>query len=86
MGESSCHRSNRLVGGEVGENTSQIPCSLLAYYEPSLTVTTVMNESIHGMCSHNRGKSKLMDDDVEDDDSSDESVGRNTFSFVLDKV
>ncbi|MFQ6619714.1 hypothetical protein Gotur_000108 [Gossypium turneri] len=45
-----------------------------AYDEPSLTVTTVMNESIHGMCSHNGENSRLMDDEVEDDDSSDESL------------
>ncbi|MBA0639806.1 hypothetical protein Goklo_022816 [Gossypium klotzschianum] len=43
-----------------------------AYDEPSLTVTTVMNESIHGMCSHNGENFRLMDDEAEDDDSSDE--------------
>ncbi|MBA0732512.1 hypothetical protein Gogos_016599 [Gossypium gossypioides] len=74
MGESSCHRSNRLVGGEARENTSQIPCSLSAYEEPSLTVMTVMNESIHGMRSHNGENFRLMDDEVEDDGSSDESL------------
>ncbi|PPS06328.1 hypothetical protein GOBAR_AA14320 [Gossypium barbadense] len=66
MGESSRHRSNRLVGGEAGENTCQIPCSLSAHEKPFLTITIVMNEIIHGIHSYNGENSRLMDDEVED--------------------
>ncbi|MBA0578831.1 hypothetical protein Gorai_021103 [Gossypium raimondii] len=43
-------------------------------FEWEKALATVMNESIHGMCSHDRENSRLMDDEVEDDDSSDQSL------------